>query len=355
MASESSSPIERARVLCELRRFGEAVTLASEAIAADPRDANAWCVMAEAQLGQDQPRAALQAALAAAAQAPGEPQSQRLASIALAKLDRPEEALLAAQRAVKLGPGAWEPHVQLAEALTGIDGRLEEAQQAADRAVELAPSEARAHLAAGAVAAAAGRKTEAADSFRGALRIDPNNSRAYNELARLNLGTVRLRPPNPARVADAAAGIAQAVRADPREAVSRRDLDGIVPKFLGWVSYVIVAAALLTILSGSHNVSGGARVLPLAILAAPLAFAGRFVMRLPGSLRAHVMRLAKSGEMRLPSGLELFAVVVLIIGGASSGSRPAIGFLAACAALAARTLLMLSARRRDSAGHGRLA
>jgi tetratricopeptide (TPR) repeat protein len=359
MASEPSSPLERARVLCELRRFGEAVTLASEAIAADPRDTNAWCLMAEAQLGQDQPRAALQAALAAAAQAPTEPQPQRLASIALAKLDRPDEALLAAELAVKLGPTAWEPHVQLAEALSGVEGRLDEAQHAADRAVELGPSEARTHLAAGAVAAAAGRKPEAADSFREALRIDPNNSRAYNALARLNLGTVRLsqpnpggvrlRPPSPGRVANAAAGIAQAVRADPREAVSRRDLDGNVPKFLGWMSYVIVVAALLTIISGSHNVGGGARILPLAILAVPLALVVRFARRLPGSLRAHLVRLATSDQMRVPSGLELFAVVVLIAGGASSGARPAIGFLAACATLAARTLLMLSARRVGTA------
>ena len=70
--------------------------------------------MARAQLGQDRPRAALQAARAAASLACDQEWPRRLESMALVHLGRDEEAADAAQDAVRLAPNRWYGHAQLA-------------------------------------------------------------------------------------------------------------------------------------------------------------------------------------------------------------------------------------------------
>ncbi|MGB9182746.1 MAG: hypothetical protein WCB67_01670, partial [Solirubrobacteraceae bacterium] len=47
------TPTQRAQTLCDLGRFAAAVEAASQAIADEPRNSHAWCLMAQAQLGQD--------------------------------------------------------------------------------------------------------------------------------------------------------------------------------------------------------------------------------------------------------------------------------------------------------------
>ena len=177
--------LQSALNLCELCRFPDAASELSQIIAGDPRNAHAWCLMARAQLGQDRPRAALQAARAAGSLASDQEWPRRLESMALIHLGRDDEAADAAQHAVRLAPQRWYAHAQLAHALAHDQPRLEDARVAADRALELGPLEAGAHIAAGAVAAAAGRRDDAVEAFSMALSIDPENSVAHNELARL--------------------------------------------------------------------------------------------------------------------------------------------------------------------------
>jgi len=179
--------LQRAQNLCELCRFPDAASELSEIIAGDPRNAHAWCLMARAQLGQDRPRAALQAARAAGSLASDQEWPRRLESMALIHLGRDDEAAEAAQHAVHLAPQRWYVHAQLAHALTHLGPRLEDARVAADRGVELGPHEAGAHIAAGAVAAADGRRLDALAAFSMALTLDPQNSVAHNELAKLRV------------------------------------------------------------------------------------------------------------------------------------------------------------------------
>src|ERR1700722_4603527 len=184
--SPEATLLERAQHLCGLYRFPDAATLLSQIIAREPRHAHAWCLMARAQLGQDRPRAALQAARAAAALACDQGGPRRLGSMApgylgragregmaLVRLGRDEEAADAAQDAVRLAPNRWYGHAQLAHALSHLPPRLNDARAAADRGLVLGPHEPGAHIASGAVAAADGRRMDAIAAFTAALDIDP--------------------------------------------------------------------------------------------------------------------------------------------------------------------------------------
>jgi tetratricopeptide (TPR) repeat protein len=193
--SRGAALLERAQHLCELCRFPDAATLLSQIIAIDPRHAQAWCLMARAQLGQDRPRAALQAARAAASLACDQEWPRRLESMALVHLGRDEEAADAAQDAVRLAPDRWYGHAQLAHALSHLKPRLDDARAAADQGLVLGPHEAGAHIASGAVAAADGRRMDAIAAFSNALCIDPQNSVAHAELAELRVSKRRLGRP----------------------------------------------------------------------------------------------------------------------------------------------------------------
>jgi tetratricopeptide (TPR) repeat protein len=194
--SHEPAPLERAQHLCELYRFPDAATLLSEIIAGEPRHAHAWCLMARAQLGQDRPRAALQAARAAGSLAPDQEWPRRLESMALVHLERDDEAADAAEHAVRLAPDRWYGHAQLAHALSHLKRRLDDARAAADQSLILGPHEAGAHIASGAVAAADGRRADAIVAFTSALDIDPQNSVAHAELAVLRVSRRKLGRPS---------------------------------------------------------------------------------------------------------------------------------------------------------------
>ena len=87
-APTETNAVERATMLCDLGRFGDAVPAVGLAIAQDPRNPGAWCLMARAQLGNDRASAALKAAQAAGSLAPDHEWPHRLASSALSQLGR---------------------------------------------------------------------------------------------------------------------------------------------------------------------------------------------------------------------------------------------------------------------------
>jgi tetratricopeptide (TPR) repeat protein len=179
------TPAQRAQTLCDLGRFTAAAEAASEAIADEPRSSRAWCLMAQAQLGQDRAPAALVAAQAACRLEPADEAPHRLVSLALGSLGRDEEAAAAAVQATQHAPQSWRAHARLAHCLAALRDRLPEARQAAERALELEPGQAGPHLAIGRVALAAGRDTDATSAFCAALGVDPQCVEAHSELSRL--------------------------------------------------------------------------------------------------------------------------------------------------------------------------
>jgi tetratricopeptide (TPR) repeat protein len=182
------TPTQRAQTLCDLGRFAAAVEAAGQAIADEPRNSRAWCLMAQAQLGQDRAAAALVAAQTACRLDPTAEAPHRQVSLVLGALGRDEEAAAAAAQATERAPRSWRAHARLADCLAALDDRLPEARQAAERALELEPGQAGPHLAIGRVALAAGRDTDATSAFCAALGVDPQCFEAHSELSRLQTG-----------------------------------------------------------------------------------------------------------------------------------------------------------------------
>ena len=177
--------MQRAQTLCDLGRWADATLAAQQAVAAAPRDPAAWCLSARAQLGLGRARAALQAAQTAGSLDPAAEEPHHLSSLALEQLGRELEAATAAQDATRTAPDSWRAHARLARCLAALKDRLPEAHRAAERARALAPEEPGPHLAAGAVALAAGRPHDATSAYCAALGADPQCFEAHSRLASL--------------------------------------------------------------------------------------------------------------------------------------------------------------------------
>lgn len=340
--NEAHLALERAEGLCELRRYEDALALLSRAVASDPDNPHAWCLMAQAQLGLDRYREALRAAETAIPLAPDEEWPHRLASVALQGLGNYVQSARAAKEAARLAPYTWQAHVRLAQASIRA-WRLEEARAGSDRALALAPDEADVHVAVGAVAAAAGHRGEAENHFRRALAIEPDNAAAHNELARLHLKHAHAA--NPAGLARAAEGFATAVRSDPRAAVSRHNLDLVVREFLGRATYGVWLGTYLLARLGRVISPAVGRIVALVLLAILSLFVWGFVGRLTTDLRRYLVRMLLGRRLRLAAGLDVLAAGCLIAGlAAPSPLRLGLTIAAPVAALSARLLLWRDAR-----------
>jgi tetratricopeptide (TPR) repeat protein len=342
----ASVDVERARALCDLARFGDAAQLLQRVVAADPQNARAWCLLAQARLGGHEDSDALRASRTALSLAPDDEWPHRLHSIALGKLGRRDESIAAARSATGVAPHSWQAFVQLAQALLGAKSAHQEALGAAEQAVALAPHEAATHIVLGMAARACKRHEEADAAFRAALAIDPQNSVAHNELARLRLRRSKLA--GATALADAAGGFTNAVRANPRADVSRRNLDLVVRVFLARVSYLIFLDAYLAGrgLAGSGSVA--ARLAPVVLLAVPAQFAWRFVRRLSPDLRRHVRRVLLSRALLIPAVLQAVAIALLLAAVVvPRDARSVAAGAAAAAAAVARLYLFVYAQRRS--------
>ena len=187
---------------------------------------------------------------------------------------------------------------------------LPAAREAAQRAGGLAPNRAETHITAGVLAARAKRRQEAEASFRQALSIDPQNSVAHSELARMRMGGRH--HTNPVGLADAATGFATSIRVDPRAEHARRNLELVLRVFLAKASYFILIDAYLIARLGSSSGQAAARLLPIVLLALPAGYAWRFVTRLGPDLRRYLLGLYHDGHIRLAAGLDALAVACLL-------------------------------------------
>ena len=248
---------------------------------------------------------------------------------------------------MRLAPDVWQAFVQLTFVLSREKSGRKEALAAASEAVALAPHEADTHLALGVAAAAARRPAEAQTAFQQVLAIDPQNSIAHNELARLQLSKANLT--RPTALGEAAGSFAAAVRSDPRADVSRRNFELVIRMFLSRVSYLVFLDAWLVGQTVSHSSSGGARLLPVALLALPLVFAANFLRSLTPDLRRHVLRATIGRRLLVPVALETTAITLLIVGALAPTSAP-VAATAAALALVARLYLYASIASHTAGG-----
>lgn len=346
-ADDTGLARERARALIELRRCDEARTALEEVLAVAPADGEAWCLLAQAQCECDDPAAARRSAAAAIAIDPDHEWPHRLLSIAEWALGHHKQAERAAREAVRLDPDSWPPHVQLAQSLNAMRRRSAEAEAAAARAVEIAPNEPATHVVAGYVAANRGDREAAEEAFSRALALDPLDTSAQNALAAL-----KTRVRSPRDLADAASDYAHAAGLDPRAQDSRVGLEHVLRVFLEWMSYLIFLDAYLLGRAIANDARLVVRLIPLALLAIPAAYATRFVAQLTPQLRAHLFRLPLLvGKIRAAAGLELVAVTALVASAAAGhGARMTLAGVAILAAISARIVMLVERRQASRLG-----
>lgn len=188
----------RADYLLEMGRAKEAERIARAVLAEHPESTDALRTLVRALLQGDSPRNAISFARQAVAHEPDNEHGHRLLALALSDEERHLEAVRPAREAVRLAPQTWETHHVLGSVLrAGVPpvprARLEAAVVAAKEAIRLAPHEASPHNLAGLCFSDLSDPTRAAAAYTEALRLDPANATAMNNLAVLRLDRGKLR------------------------------------------------------------------------------------------------------------------------------------------------------------------
>jgi tetratricopeptide (TPR) repeat protein len=340
--------LERAQGLVELRRYEEATTALADLVGREPELAPAWCLLAQAQIAVGETQPALEAANRAVALAPEHDWPYRLRSVALQQLGDDDGSIAAAREAVAAAPHNWQTHRRLAMALVLAKRDPDGALAAAGRAIELAPYEPDAFSTLGLVYDMRKNSDEAERCFRHALSLDPQHAPSHDALARRQLATSGFG--RAGNLAAAATGFRDAVQADPRDHIAATNIEIVLRAFIARLSYFIFIVAWI-----AYHVTGGsafARVGPLLLLALPVGFAARFLLRLPPDLRRQVRYVAFHGALAVPAILQSCALGLLLVAAVlPESARRKAALAAVLVSLAARVLLYVISRRmrRDHA------
>jgi tetratricopeptide (TPR) repeat protein len=343
--------LRHAIALYESGSFAEASERVRHLLALDPGDVEASELLARAELAAGRDEQAREAAERACGLDPESKSAHLLACVALLRLGRSDDAITHAREAVRVDPFDWRALALLAQLLVCDRAHTTEAQELVARASRLAPEEPEAHLSAGYVAASAGDREGAKRSFRRVLELDPGNSAAQHELARLRL---RRRMNDPSALAEAAAGFARAVRAEPEAEHSRRTLELVLRVFLSKTAYLLLLDAFLVgRLTATSNSSVG-RALPVLLLLVPAFYAWRFYARLPAPLVGRLYRvITRERPIRLAVGFEAIAMACILGGaGASEALRPGFAGAAGLFALIGRVALYTQVEHASRAVRG---
>ena len=173
--------------MIEIERYREAIPLLGKALAEDPQDIYAACLLAQCHYELGEHKKALEYAEKAIQIEPDYEWGHRLRSFALGSLGRKKEALQSAREAVRLAPDEPFALQVLIHSLL-LSGKAEQARPIAEQLLELVPDSETAHLAAGNVYLDMEYYHSAEKHYREALRINPASYNAQN-----NLGVIAVR------------------------------------------------------------------------------------------------------------------------------------------------------------------
>jgi len=296
---------------------------ASERLAAlladEPDHVSALLVMARAQMTLKNHDKALVAAGRAVEIGPDSSYSLYVLSAVLTALRRHPEAITLAQRAVALEPHNPDRQDRLAWALMGAGTPgLPGAESAARAAVALAPTEAEYRVTYGEVALRSGNKDLARSAFHDALALEPDNADALHALGVLDVALGN--EWNLARIARGAEGLASALRADPRQQNSRAMLEVGLRRFLSRTGVLLVIPAYIGFRFAHDGYPTVARWLAVAAVVLPVLTAGWFVLRLSRPLRAYLKMIVTSTGQRRALVLAGLAAVLLIAAATGPGA-----------------------------------
>jgi len=194
MSVDVADDLNRVDALIDVNRPDEALALVTSVLAAAPDSARAYCLLARCHSMKGDHAAMYRAATDAIRCAPESEWGHRLRSMALRNLGRVEEAVTAAETAVRLAPLVWQPHVNLVEALIKFpEPELRRrAYEAATTAVEIAPMVSSTHVTLGRVYMSIGEWDDASACFGRALALHPEDASAQTNNAILDLHRGRI-------------------------------------------------------------------------------------------------------------------------------------------------------------------
>jgi tetratricopeptide (TPR) repeat protein len=179
--------ISKAEHLAEIERWSDAIPFLLKALAQNPQNFQANCLLSLCHYSLNELEKAIELAERAIAAAPEEEWGHRLRSIALSEIGRKKEALKSAEEAARLAP--FEPFAlqTLVNAYLSAN-KTRKAEEIAVKMRENFPEMEVTFFALGNVYLQKGDNYEAEKCFREALKLNPNSSDARN-----NLGVALLR------------------------------------------------------------------------------------------------------------------------------------------------------------------
>lgn len=178
---------QRAAHLTSLGRHDEAIPLLTSAARLDPDDPDIKCDLAVAFMNAGMLFDADHVAYAAITSAPQHERSYRVRSIVLRKVGRAKDALALARESVRLEPDNVWGLTELAQACLAT-GNNSEAWAVAQRVQTLAPDQSDSHQLVGQVAIKLKAWAVGEDASREALRLNPTDWAAMNNLGVALLG-----------------------------------------------------------------------------------------------------------------------------------------------------------------------
>jgi tetratricopeptide (TPR) repeat protein len=277
-----SQSIARARSLIELGRFQEALDALASADGAQ-LDTQGLCLGAQANLGLGRLDDARRLAEAAARSAPDEEWPVRLASVAALRQGHYPAARYLAQVALRLAPNQWRTLMQVAQTDASARAVTQDSWSAARRAVELAPNEPETHLTLGNVALADRDFRQARRCYLEALRLDPDNLSARNNLSVIDMRRQRF--------GRAAAGFRAAARVDPRAELPIRNFRAALAGALGRLCLLLMFTGLIG--TSVHADNGRPHLDAALVGGACVLLAVGYLLALRARLRSGLFRLAR--------------------------------------------------------------
>ncbi len=336
-------------------QWESALATAAAGLARSPEEPRLLAVLLRVLRAQRRHGEAVDVAQRLLVVAPSEPYAYRLAMLALLDVQWVDEAIGLAVRAVQLDPGNAVNHLSVARAWAQSSRPEAPARQlaAARQAVVLGPHSPDAHVQVGAAWAANGQPAAARAAYQEALRLDPQNAAALNNLAVLDLRA--------GRPGSAARYLADALAVDPQDGTALHNLDAVAVRVVRRLAWWMALSPVPGLACSASGAVGAGRVLALAsVLGAPVTVA-RAWRALTDGQRTHLRGLPR--RVRTSSWLwPLFAavaggwaVVAATVGPpmATAGSARGYAVVLACAALLrVLTVLVRPSARAEVAGWG---
>lgn len=314
--------LRRVETLIELRRYPEAELGLRGLLADDPDNTEAMILLADVLEELGRSGEGVQVARAAVSAAPDDPRAHRVLCHLLLRESRPAEAVEAAEVAVRLAPWDWTTHYTLGLALrSGRRPRARDALACANEAVRLAPHASHAHNLAGLCLDDLRLHDEAQRAYAEALRLDPQNTMALNNLAALNLGSGKL--------SRASAFLTAGLSTDAQERALHQNYDAILVKLLWRLSLVGLGLALLVAILAGTGAPWVAKAALGALLLPTYALVGRGVTRaLPRGVQHWARGLfgrSGWGQRILIALFVLTSAAVLVMAFGTHGTTLAVG------------------------------